>query len=98
MQYAQDFAAILQVQSDGRTVTCHCEQSITSTLRLPAYHCTLNPIKLSWADLKFKIAWDNTTFKLDDVRQMVHDVLERISQCHSAFNNCCLRRSLENIS
>ena len=49
-------------------------------LRLPAYHCSLNPIELIWANLKNRIALDNKTFKLKDVEQMVHDGFKRIDQ------------------
>ena len=50
------------------------------TLRLPPYHCSLNPIELVWGDLKGGIGLQNSSFKLEDVRKLVHDGFERISQ------------------
>ncbi|XP_048250644.1 uncharacterized protein LOC125378733 [Haliotis rufescens] len=40
-------------------------------LRLPPYHCDLNPIELIWGDLKNMVARQNKTFKLADVKQIV---------------------------
>nr|CAI5867612.1 unnamed protein product [Callosobruchus analis] len=42
-------------------------------LRLPPYHCELNPIELIWAQIKGYVARNNTTFKLQDVRQLLKD-------------------------
>ena len=39
-------------------------------LRLPAYYCDLNPIELIWAFIKNQVARENTTFKLNDVKQL----------------------------
>ena len=50
------------------------------TLRLPPYHCNLNPIELIWGDLKGGIGLQNSSFKLEDVRQLIHDGFERVSQ------------------
>src|SRR5277367_6580138 len=33
-------------------------------LRLPPYHCELNPIEMAWAQVKGYIARNNTTYKL----------------------------------
>ena len=55
-------------------------------LRLPAYHCSLNPIELIWANLKNRIALDNKTFKLKDVEVMVHEGFQRIDQ--PTWSNC----------
>lgn len=46
------------------------EKGIT-VLRLPPYHCQLNPIELIWAQVKGEVARNNTTFKLNDVRQLL---------------------------
>lgn len=48
-------------------------------LRLPPYHCELNPIELIWATLKQRVAKRNTTFKLADVERLVNEELTHIS-------------------
>ncbi|CAI6370691.1 unnamed protein product [Macrosiphum euphorbiae] len=53
-------------------------------LRLPPYHCELNPIELAWAFVKKHVKMNNTTFKLADKEEerfweidfVVDDVLE----------------------
>ena len=49
------------------------------TLRLPPYHCNLNPIELVWGDIKQHIGIENSTFKLTDVQNMVHAEFDRIT-------------------
>lgn len=41
-----------------------------TVLRLPPYHCELNPIELIWAQVKNWVARKNTTFKLPDVKNL----------------------------
>ena len=40
-------------------------------LRLPPYHCDLNPIELIWVDLNQYVASNKSTFKSSDVRQQI---------------------------
>lgn len=40
-------------------------------LRLPPYHCKLNPIKLIWGDLKRFVGRENSTFKGQDVKALM---------------------------
>ena len=47
-----------------------------TVLRLPPYHCELNPIELIWAQVK---ARNNTTFKLSDVKILLQNALERVT-------------------
>ncbi|XP_076659852.1 uncharacterized protein LOC143363130 [Halictus rubicundus] len=55
-------------RENGRTV-----------LRLPPYHCELNPIELAWAQVKQFIRARNTSYKLADVRQFVDAAVENVS-------------------
>ncbi|CAK1603163.1 unnamed protein product [Parnassius mnemosyne] len=48
-------------------------------LRLPPYHCELNPIELVWADVKGYVAQKNTTFKMADVKKLLQETLGNIS-------------------
>ena len=47
-------------------------------LRLPPYHCDLNPIELIWGDLKGFIGKENSTFKLNDVKSLIQRGFEQI--------------------
>lgn len=48
-------------------------------LRLPPYHCELNPIELIWADTKGYVARHNTTFKFADAKNLFNDALNQIT-------------------
>lgn len=50
-----------------------------TVLRLPPYHCELNPIELAWAMVKTYVKQNNTTFKIDDVRVLLNTAIERVS-------------------
>lgn len=45
-------------------------------LRLPLYHCELNPIELAWLVVKGHVKANNTTHKINDVRQLLNDGIE----------------------
>lgn len=42
-------------------------------LRLPPYHCNLNPIELIWAQVKQHVAANNITYKLGDVKELLNE-------------------------
>lgn len=48
-------------------------------LRLPPYHCELNPIELIWANVKGYVARKNTNFKFDEVKQLLQEGLQQIT-------------------
>jgi transposase len=48
-------------------------------LRLPPYHCQLNPIELIWAHVKGDVARKNTSYKLSDVKNLLHNALASIT-------------------
>ncbi|CAI6344585.1 unnamed protein product [Macrosiphum euphorbiae] len=48
-------------------------------LRLPPYNCELNPIELAWSVVKNHVKQNNTTFKLNDVRQLLIDGVQRVT-------------------
>jgi len=51
-----------------------------TVLRLPPYHCEFNPIELAWAMVKKYVKSNNTTYKLDDVRQLLNTAIERVTK------------------
>ena len=48
-------------------------------LRLPPYHCELNPIELAWANVKDHIKKNNTSYKLSDVKTLLLEGIERVN-------------------
>ena len=48
-------------------------------LRLPPYHCELNPIELIWGDVKNSVAKRNTTFKFADMQNLFREALATIT-------------------
>lgn len=48
-------------------------------LRLPPYHCELNPIELIWAQVKGFVARNNTVFKLKEVRELFKTAINNVS-------------------
>ena len=50
------------------------------TLRLPPYHCEFNPIELIWGDLKGYIGRENSTFKLNDVNNLIQEGFSQIDK------------------
>lgn len=50
-----------------------------TVVRLPPYHCELNPIELIWAEVKNEVARTNTTFKLTDVRVLLENAISSVT-------------------
>lgn len=48
-------------------------------LRLPPYHCELNPIELIWAEIKNFVAEHNTTFKFADMKTIFHNAIATVT-------------------
>ncbi|KAJ8932549.1 hypothetical protein NQ318_000701 [Aromia moschata] len=48
-------------------------------LRLPPYHCELNPIQLIWVEVKGYIGRHNVTFEIVDVEHLLHIALEGVT-------------------
>ncbi|XP_072384573.1 uncharacterized protein [Diabrotica undecimpunctata] len=48
-------------------------------LRLPPYHCELNPIELVWADIKNFVAAKNTTYKFPDLKNLFNEAVANIT-------------------
>lgn len=48
-------------------------------LRLPPYHCALNPIELVWADVKGYIARKNVTFTFPDLQGLLAEGISQVT-------------------
>lgn len=48
-------------------------------LRLPPYHCELNPLELAWASVKSYVRTHNNTFKLKDVLELLKKGVEQVT-------------------
>ncbi|KAL4098424.1 hypothetical protein QTP88_023043 [Uroleucon formosanum] len=49
-----------------------------TVLRLPPYHCELNPIELAWSMVKSYVKSNNTTYKIIDVKHLLHQAIDRV--------------------
>lgn len=56
-------------------------------LRLPPYHCKLNPIELVWAQIKNYVGANNSTFKMSDVKKLLYDAIALIDA--NRWKKCC---------
>lgn len=56
-------------------------------LRLPPYHCKLNPIELVWAQIKNYIGANNSTFKMADVKTLFYDAIQLVDA--DRWKKCC---------
>lgn len=63
-------------------------------LRLPPYHCDLNPIELIWADVKRNVAHENDTFKKTNVKDLIEKSFETVN--HNWKSHCEHVKSVEN--
>lgn len=68
------------------------KQKNKKVLRLPPYHCELNPIELIWAQVKGYVASKNTSFKLNDTKKYFY---EAISMVDSRKWHKCVRHVIE---
>lgn len=55
-------------------------------LRLPPYHCELNPIELIWAQIKNEVASKNQSFKLARVKELFLQAVQNVTSTH--WGNC----------
>lgn len=48
-------------------------------LRLPPYHCELNPIELVWAQVKGHVANNNKTYKMQEVKTLFQEGINKVT-------------------
>lgn len=50
-----------------------------TVLRLPPYHCELNPIELVWSQVKGHVSANNRSFKVDEVMKLTCEGIQNVS-------------------
>lgn len=50
-----------------------------TVLRLPPYHCELNPIELIWGQVKGEVSRNNKTFKMKDLHPLFLEALKNVT-------------------
>lgn len=67
----------------GNQKTYFVDQSAAAAghtvLRLPPYHCDLNPIEMVWAQIKSHVASHNTSGKLKDVNELLKQGIQLVT-------------------
>jgi hypothetical protein len=56
-------------------------------LRLPPYHCDLNPEELIWSQVKHHVAKKNKSFKMKDIQKLFEEALENVTP--KDWENAC---------
>jgi len=54
------------------------KQHNRTVLRLPPYHCELNPIELAWSTVNNYVKMNNTSYKLPDVKKLLIEGVNRV--------------------
>jgi transposase len=62
---------------DGYKIDVMAKAMRHSFLRLPPYHCELNPIELVWAQIKHNVSVNNTQFKTNLMYKLIHAGFDR---------------------
>jgi hypothetical protein len=55
------------------------QEVVHTVLRLPPYHCELNPIELVWAQIKHHIKMNNTSFKIKGMEQLIQQGFDNVT-------------------
>ncbi|CAK9824015.1 hypothetical protein ANTRET_LOCUS2252 [Anthophora retusa] len=55
------------------------ERKNVTILRLPPYHCELNPIEMIWAQVKNYVAARNSTFKFCDMVRLFTEAINVVT-------------------
>lgn len=58
-----------------------------TVLRLPPYHCELNPIELVWSQVKRHVGMNNTKFKKHLMEQLIDNAFDNVSEIQ--WRNYC---------
>ena len=67
-------AKYVSYRVDAMAETKNCR-----VLRLPPYHCELNPIELVWAQVKHHVAMNNSRFQKSEMGGLIKDAYEKVT-------------------
>ncbi|XP_060854986.1 uncharacterized protein C21orf140 homolog [Metopolophium dirhodum] len=70
---------ILKPQFNEYVIDELAKSADKTVFRLPPYHCELNPIELAWASVKNYVKMNNSTFKMNDVKKLLEEGVERVT-------------------
>lgn len=76
----------LKSQCNAYRVDNMAAASGRQVLRIPPYHCSLNPIELVWSQVKGHVARNNKTFKFADIKELLEEGLELVTA--EKWSNC----------
>uniref|UniRef100_A0A2S2R642 Tc1-like transposase DDE domain-containing protein n=1 Tax=Sipha flava TaxID=143950 RepID=A0A2S2R642_9HEMI len=66
-------------QYDQYVIDEYAKENNNLVLRLPPYHCELNPIELAWSSVKSYVRTHNNTFKLNDVLELLKKGVDHVT-------------------
>ncbi|XP_060871648.1 uncharacterized protein LOC132945867 [Metopolophium dirhodum] len=72
-------AQVLKPQYEQYVIDDLAKAANKTVVRLPPYHYELNPIELAWSSVKNYVRMNNTTYKLQDVRKLLEEGVERVT-------------------
>lgn len=68
----------IHTEHDKYVIDDYAKDNNKIVLRLPPYHCELNPIELAWSSVKSYVRTHNSTFKLKDVKELLERGVEHV--------------------
>ncbi|KAL4105003.1 hypothetical protein QTP88_020278 [Uroleucon formosanum] len=69
----------IHTEHDKYVIDDYAKENNKTVLRLPPYHCELNPIELAWSSVKSYVRTHNSTFKLKDVKELLERGVEHVT-------------------
>jgi len=69
----------IKKQYDQYVIDEYAKENNKLILRLPPYHCELNPIELAWSSVKSYVRTHNNTFKLKDVQELLKKGVDHVT-------------------